>query len=227
MLGYGHFVFESAAQEQGLRDIRYVGRPDERDLAIQRVVQRSGPARARGSMVGHRVHGCPHVHGCRLPFDPIDEAARQWGLRWSGRPRDARRHLADAGPAARHRPARRDPQAARADLRPLRGAGAARLLLPRARCRWARWGSGCRCTPRRSPRSCSGSRPPGLVVRRPHPRTAGPCSPRSPTTAGPSSRRPPPTWSTSDFAPRRPRRRRSCGRCPSCCAPVRHAAGDF
>lgn len=42
MLGFGHFVFESAAQEQGLRDIRYVSRPDERDLAIQRVVQRSG-----------------------------------------------------------------------------------------------------------------------------------------------------------------------------------------
>jgi hypothetical protein len=42
ILGYGHFVFESAAQEQGLRDIRYVGRPDERDLSIQRVVQRSG-----------------------------------------------------------------------------------------------------------------------------------------------------------------------------------------
>ena len=42
MLGFGHFVFESAAQEQGLRVIRYVGRPDERDLAIQRVVQRSG-----------------------------------------------------------------------------------------------------------------------------------------------------------------------------------------
>lgn len=42
ILCYGHFVFESAAQEQGLRDIRHVGRPDERDLAIQRVVQRSG-----------------------------------------------------------------------------------------------------------------------------------------------------------------------------------------
>ncbi len=24
--------------------------------------------------------------GARLPFDPIDEAARQWGLRWSGVP---------------------------------------------------------------------------------------------------------------------------------------------
>ncbi len=42
VLGFGHFVFESAAQEQGLRDIRFVGRPDDRDLAIQRVVQRSG-----------------------------------------------------------------------------------------------------------------------------------------------------------------------------------------
>jgi hypothetical protein len=42
LLGFGHFTFESAAREQGLRDIRYVGRVDERDLAIQRVVQRSG-----------------------------------------------------------------------------------------------------------------------------------------------------------------------------------------
>jgi hypothetical protein len=42
LLGFGHFCFESAAQEQGIRDIRYVGRPYERDLAIQRVVQRAG-----------------------------------------------------------------------------------------------------------------------------------------------------------------------------------------
>lgn len=46
MLGYGHFTFESAAQDQGLRDIRYVGRPDERDLTIQRVIQRSGQRKA-------------------------------------------------------------------------------------------------------------------------------------------------------------------------------------
>jgi len=46
LLNYGHFVFESAAQEQGLRDIRYVGSPDERDLTIQRVVQRSGLRRS-------------------------------------------------------------------------------------------------------------------------------------------------------------------------------------
>lgn len=42
VLGFGHFCFESAAQEQGLRDIRFVGRPDQRDLTIQRVVQRAG-----------------------------------------------------------------------------------------------------------------------------------------------------------------------------------------
>jgi len=48
ILGFGHFCFESAAQEQGVRDVRYVARPYERDLAIQRVLQRSG---LRGSRV--------------------------------------------------------------------------------------------------------------------------------------------------------------------------------
>lgn len=42
MLSYGHFVFESAAQDQALRDITFVGRPNDRDLTIQRVIQRSG-----------------------------------------------------------------------------------------------------------------------------------------------------------------------------------------
>ena len=42
ILGFGHFCFESAAQEQGIRDVRYVARPYQRDLAIQRVVQRAG-----------------------------------------------------------------------------------------------------------------------------------------------------------------------------------------
>ncbi len=46
IFNFGHFIFESAAQEQGLRDIRYVGAPDERDLTIQRVVQRSGLRRS-------------------------------------------------------------------------------------------------------------------------------------------------------------------------------------
>lgn len=42
LLGYGHFVFESAAQDQGLRDIRFVGDPLRRDHIIQRVIQRAG-----------------------------------------------------------------------------------------------------------------------------------------------------------------------------------------
>lgn len=42
ILGYGHFTFESAAQDQGLRDIRFVGDPERRDLTIQRVIQRAG-----------------------------------------------------------------------------------------------------------------------------------------------------------------------------------------
>ena len=54
LLGYGHFTFESAAQDQGLREIRFVGDPDARDLAIQRVVQRAG---LRGSHLhDHRTH---------------------------------------------------------------------------------------------------------------------------------------------------------------------------
>jgi uncharacterized membrane protein YdbT with pleckstrin-like domain len=51
VLGYGHFTFESAAQEQGLRDIRYVARPLQRDLVIQRHVQLSG---LRGPRSGPR-----------------------------------------------------------------------------------------------------------------------------------------------------------------------------
>ena len=48
VLGYGHLTFESAAQDQGLREIRYVGRPDARDLKIQRVVQVVGLRGPRG-----------------------------------------------------------------------------------------------------------------------------------------------------------------------------------
>jgi Bacterial PH domain len=48
IFSYGHFVFESAAQEQGLREIRYVGSPTQRGLTIQRVIQRSGLRAAAG-----------------------------------------------------------------------------------------------------------------------------------------------------------------------------------
>lgn len=42
LLGYGHFVFETAAQDQGLREITFVGSPGRRDLLIQQIIQRSG-----------------------------------------------------------------------------------------------------------------------------------------------------------------------------------------
>ena len=37
VLGYGHFVFESAAQDQGLREIKWVSEIDDRERLIQRV----------------------------------------------------------------------------------------------------------------------------------------------------------------------------------------------
>jgi len=42
VLNFGHFVFESAAQDQGLKRIRYVPDAELRDLIIQTVIQRSG-----------------------------------------------------------------------------------------------------------------------------------------------------------------------------------------
>lgn len=39
---YGHMTFESAAQEQGVRHIRYIGEVDLIDHAIQKVVQDAG-----------------------------------------------------------------------------------------------------------------------------------------------------------------------------------------
>jgi uncharacterized membrane protein YdbT with pleckstrin-like domain len=40
VLDYGHFVFESAAQDQGLKDIRYVQHPLVRDQQIQNLQMR-------------------------------------------------------------------------------------------------------------------------------------------------------------------------------------------
>ena len=68
IFNYGHFVFESAAQEQGLREIRYVGSPTQRGLTIQRVIQRSG---LRGG--GGRSQNRPAPQPPRYPpagYDP-------------------------------------------------------------------------------------------------------------------------------------------------------------
>ena len=42
VFNYGHFTFESAAADQGVRKVRFVGDPKTRDLTIQRVIQRAG-----------------------------------------------------------------------------------------------------------------------------------------------------------------------------------------
>lgn len=42
VFNYGHLVFESAAQDQGLRDIKYVDDPFTMEHTIEQVIQRSG-----------------------------------------------------------------------------------------------------------------------------------------------------------------------------------------
>ena len=42
LLNFGHFTFESAAQDQGLKEIRYVRNIDDRRLTIQRVTRDAG-----------------------------------------------------------------------------------------------------------------------------------------------------------------------------------------
>lgn len=66
IIGYGHFVFESAAQEQGLREIRYVGDPDGRGSTIQRVIQQAG---LRGFVSQHGL-GAHQGAGPATPVGP-------------------------------------------------------------------------------------------------------------------------------------------------------------
>ena len=89
VLGYGHFVFESAAQSQGLRDVRYIGDPHQRDLLLQRVIQRSG---LRRGIDRYRREDLPDPglpHGRRatdpeqLPDDP-DQDPEGGGRRRAG-----------------------------------------------------------------------------------------------------------------------------------------------
>jgi len=83
LLSYGHFVFESAAQDQGLRDIRYVARPDQRDLTIQRVIQRSG---LRSSMhpltpseQAHHDRHDPRSGGQVIAYLPVESGVEDDG----------------------------------------------------------------------------------------------------------------------------------------------------
>ena len=74
--GFGHFVFESAAQTQGLKEIRYVGDPNERDLTIQRTIARAGlrgPVRPNGSPMGTQPVPPPPPAVLRGPFGDVDD----------------------------------------------------------------------------------------------------------------------------------------------------------
>jgi uncharacterized membrane protein YdbT with pleckstrin-like domain len=53
LFNYGHLVFESAAQDQGLREIRYVDDPFTIEHTIEQVIQRSGvrPVAVRQAVV--------------------------------------------------------------------------------------------------------------------------------------------------------------------------------
>ena len=80
ILGFGHLTFESAAQDQGLREIRYVGHPDERDLKIQRVVQVVG-LRGPRIAVAHRCFASSDAkrssaNVCPQPFASLDGTTR-------------------------------------------------------------------------------------------------------------------------------------------------------
>jgi membrane protein YdbS with pleckstrin-like domain len=85
IFGYGHFVFESAAQDQGLRDIRYVGHPDRRDLTIQRVIQRSGLRSSVQPLTGSgvRTPTTPNEIEDHDPTDgsSLDHPASAWSAR--------------------------------------------------------------------------------------------------------------------------------------------------
>ena len=77
MFGYGHFIFESAAQTQGLKEIRYVGAPNERDLTIQRVIARAGlrgPVRSSGAgPFNTQPLLAPPPPPMVIPADPFDD----------------------------------------------------------------------------------------------------------------------------------------------------------
>ena len=86
IFGYGHFVFESAAQDQGLREIRYVGRPDERGLTIQRVIQRSGLRGAGARRIespGATIE--PQETWTPPPARPRRPSSLDFGDGWTGR----------------------------------------------------------------------------------------------------------------------------------------------
>ena len=161
-----------------------------------------------------------------LPFDPIDEAARQWGKRWDGVP--AMHAVTSLMRVQQLVIARLD-----ALLKP-HGLSFARyealvllVFSSRGSLPLGKMGERLQVHPTSVTSIVRRLEAAGLVVRRRTPRTAARCSPRSPTPAAPWSRWRPGDLVAADFAlgalsDGRPRRRSR-----PCCTPVRKAAGDF
>jgi membrane protein YdbS with pleckstrin-like domain len=79
LLGYGHFVFESAAQEQGLREIRFVGAPDERERVIQRLIH---PRSTTAPQTSH----CPGCRCAHLDLVRVADSGHDSTISWSTEP---------------------------------------------------------------------------------------------------------------------------------------------
>lgn len=103
IFNYGHFIFESAAQDQGLREIRFVASPNERGLTIQRVIQRAGLRGGGGKPNAEERRSEParvsreRAEWARAEQAALDERARQreeWdrerNAREAGDPREPR-----------------------------------------------------------------------------------------------------------------------------------------
>jgi membrane protein YdbS with pleckstrin-like domain len=76
---YGHLVFESAAQEQGLRDVRFIPKPDAVDRIIQ-VLQYGGPPDPPGAAGAPNPRETPAQAESDVP-DPSAEQTQPyvWG----------------------------------------------------------------------------------------------------------------------------------------------------
>lgn len=72
LLNYGHFVFETAAQDQGLKRIGYVGDIENRDLILQTVIQRAGVRARAGDAIGEYADFFDSLDA----DDEVDEGSR-------------------------------------------------------------------------------------------------------------------------------------------------------
>lgn len=78
LMGYGHFIFENAAQDQGLREIRYIRDVIDLNEIIQTLVFRAGggPARHKRSAPSEPAGGPPAPRAPENDMDRTGEIPR-------------------------------------------------------------------------------------------------------------------------------------------------------